>query len=343
MQYLKNLSYDELKTWLLEQGEKPFRADQIFYWLYQRAVDDFDKFTDLGLDLRRKLKSAFELSSLHIAKKLASALDTTEKYLLGLRDGNAVESVIMPYDNRCTICVSTQVGCSFHCTFCASGKRGLIRNLETAEILDQVSIGRQIGHPITHVVFMGMGEPLDNFDNLIKAIRILNHPKAFNIGARRITISTCGIPEGIKKLSLLDWQIELSISLHGPNSEIRNRLMPVNKKYPLAVLMKAVKEYIKKTDRQVTFEYTLIKDINSSDANALELAELLRELNCKVNLIPFNVSSVVGKAGIPASVKGAKVFQSILTRNGIKSTIRNSRGADISAACGQLSAQHKLL
>ncbi|MFH0887689.1 MAG: 23S rRNA (adenine(2503)-C(2))-methyltransferase RlmN [Planctomycetota bacterium] len=337
MHYIKELSFGELGAWLKKHGEQSYRARQIFYWLYQKTVSDFDDMTDIGISLRSKLKDGFRVSSLQLMRKLVSAIDNTQKYLLELTDKNTVESVVMPYESRCTICISTQVGCRFHCVFCASGKRGLIRDLSPAEIVEQVIVGKQQGNPITHIVFMGMGEPLDNTDNVIKAILILNDPNAFNIGARRITISTCGIPEGIDKLMSLNLQIELSVSLHGATDEVRNRLMPINKKYPLPILIKKIKEYINKTNRQVTFEYTLIDGINSSDKDALALAKLIRGIDCKVNLIPFNTSTVMKTSGNPVSLTNVKKFQSVLERKNIKITIRHSRGADIQAACGQLS------
>lgn len=337
MHYIKELSFKELGEWLKKHGEQSYRARQIFYWLYQKAVSDFNDMTDLGISLRSKLKAGFKVSSLRLIRKLVSAIDNTQKYLLELNDGHTIESVVMPYERRCTICISTQVGCRFHCVFCASGKRGLIRNLSPAEIVEQVIVGKQQGNQITHIVFMGMGEPLDNPDNVIKAILILNDSNAFNIGARRITISTCGIPEGIEKLISLNLQIELSVSLHGATDEVRNRLMPINKKYPLPILIKKIKEYINRTNRQVTFEYTLINGINSTDKDALALAKLIRGIDCKVNLIPFNTSTVMKTSGNPVSLTNVKKFQSVLERKNIKTTIRHSRGVDIQAACGQLS------
>ncbi|MFH1230773.1 MAG: 23S rRNA (adenine(2503)-C(2))-methyltransferase RlmN [Planctomycetota bacterium] len=337
MHYIKDLSFEELGIWLDKHGEYSYRARQIFYWLYQKAVSDFGDMTDLGISLRNKLQDRFDISSLQLIRKLVSAIDNTQKYLLKLNDKNTIESVVMPYERRCTICISTQVGCRFHCVFCASGKRGLVRNLSPAEIVEQVIVGKQQGNQITNIVFMGMGEPLDNLDNVMKAILLFNDPNAFNIGARRITISTCGIPEGIEKLISLNLQIELSVSLHGAIDEVRNRLMPINKKYPLPILIKKIKEYINKTNRQVTFEYTLINGINSSDKDALALAKLIRGIDCKVNLIPFNTSTVMKTVGNPVSLTNAKKFQFVLERKSIKTTIRHSRGSDIQAACGQLS------
>jgi 23S rRNA (adenine2503-C2)-methyltransferase len=351
MRNIKDLSFEELGNWFIEYQEKPYRTQQVFSWLYQEAISDFDEMTDLSIKLRKQLKDNFELDCLsHRDKRLVSDIDKTEKYLLRLKDGYSIETVVMPYQRRCTICLSSQVGCRFHCVFCASGKRGLMRNLSAGEILEQVVIAKREGHNVTHIVFMGMGEPLDNFDNVIRAIKIFNHPDAFCIGARRITISTSGIPEGIDKLISLNLQIELSVSLHSAIDEVRCRLMPINKKYPLSVLMQTLKEYIQKTNRQITFEYVLIDGVNSSAQDALLLAKLLQGVNCKVNLIPFNVSNVVsrhpqsrlgGTVGQyqPVSFIQAKRFQDKLKASGVKTTIRHSRGADIQAACGQLTME----
>ena len=296
--------------------------------------------TNLSAPLRQKLTKQFEISPLRLVNKLGSFIDKTEKYLLELPDGQTIESVIMPYPRRCTICVSTQVGCRFHCVFCASGRNGLIRNLTQDEIIEQVVLGKREGHRITHIVFMGMGEPLDNLDNVIKAIGLFNSPDAFNIGARRMTISTCGIPAGIRRLMDLRLQIELSVSLHAASDELRSRLMPINKQYPLKTLMKELKEYINQTNRQVTFEYILIDKLNSSESDALLLSRLLRGMNCKVNLISFN-DTAADSGFNPPIASDIKRFQATLTAEGLKNTLRDSRGGDIQGACGQLSLSAK--
>jgi len=341
MRYIKDLSLDELNAWLKDNNEWRMRRQQIFHWLYSDCVRSFDGMTNLPAPLREKLAKHFEISPLRLSNKLVSFIDNTEKYLLELPDGRTVESVVMPYPRRCTICISTQVGCRFHCVFCASGKRGLIRNLSSGEIVEQVALGRQEGHKITHIVFMGMGEPLDNLDSVIKAIGVFNHPQAFNIGARRMTISTCGIPAGIKKLMSLHLQVELSVSLHAASDELRSRLMPINKQYPLKTLMKELKEYIGQTNRQVTFEYIMIDKLNSSDGDALLLARLLKGMNCKVNLIPFNTTSAARDFKPPIASE-IKRFQKTLAVEGVKNTLRDSRGADIQGACGQLSLSTKV-
>jgi len=336
MRCIKELSLTELKEWLKANDEPTYRAGQLFHWLYAAGVKDFDGMTNLSAPLRQKLTGQFLISPLKLSNKLVSFIDNTEKYLLELTDERTIESVVMPYPRRCTICISTQVGCRFHCVFCASGKKGLIRNLGQDEIIEQVVLGKQEGHKITHIVFMGMGEPLDNLDNVIKAIGVFNSPDAFNIGARRMTISTCGIPSGIRKLMDLHLQIELSVSLHAASDELRSRLMPINKQYPLKTLIKELKEYIERTNRQVTFEYILIDNLNASDQDALLLARLLKGMNCKVNLIPFNTTAAASTFKPPIA-SGIKRFQTRLTAEGLKNTLRDSRGADIQGACGQLS------
>lgn len=336
MRCIKDLSLEEIKAWLKENNEPTYRAGQIFQWLYGSAVRDFSQMSNLSALLREKLSKNFESSPLRLVNKLVSFIDNTEKYLLELKDGYTIESVVMPYPRRCTICISTQVGCRFHCVFCASGKRGLIRNLSSGEIAEQVVLGKQEGHKITHIVFMGMGEPLDNLDNVINAIRVFNNPNAFNIGARRVTISTCGIPAGIRKLMDLHLQVELSVSLHAPTDELRSRLMPINKQYPLKALIKELKEYIGRTNRQVTFEYIMIDKLNSLDKDAVLLGRLLKGMECKVNLIPFNATTAA-KEFKPPIASGIKRFQATLAADGVKNTLRDSRGADIQGACGQLS------
>jgi 23S rRNA (adenine2503-C2)-methyltransferase len=336
MRCIKELSLPELKSWLIDTRAPGYRAKQIFHWLYRAGVRSFEEMSDLPGPLRKSLAGRFSLSPLVLTEKLVSAADRSEKYLLTLKDGHTIESVVMPYPRRCTICVSTQAGCRFHCVFCASGKKGLKRGLSAGEIIEQVLLAKQEGHPITHIVFMGMGEPLDNPDSLFKAIEMFNHSNAFNIGARRMTISTCGIPDGIKRLIDLHLQVELSVSLHAAGDELRSRLMPVNRQYPLKTLIKELQEYIKRTNRQVTFEYIMIDKLNSSDKDALLLAKLLRSMNCKVNLIPFNAAA----PGLDFKPPGAPViarFRKTLADNGVKNTIRDSRGADIRGACGQLS------
>jgi 23S rRNA (adenine2503-C2)-methyltransferase len=331
---IKELTLEELKSTLKDWGKAPFHAKQIFFWIYHKGVSDFNQMSDLPLDLRRQLKEKFYLSSLRLIKSVESR-DGTEKLLFELQDKNLIEAVIIPAKDRITGCVSTQVGCKFSCFFCASGLLGFKRNLTQGEIIEQVLyLKNKSKHRLTHLVFMGMGEPLDNYDFAIKAIRIINSPEGMHIGARRITISTCGITPGIKKLSGEGLQIELSVSLHAADDKTRTKIMPVNKKYPLKELMSACREYVKQTNRQVTFEYILIKGLNSDLQSAANLSKILKGWNCKVNLIPSNV---VKECRIePPNKMDILFFKDCLVKQGINVTLRKPRGEDIEAACGQL-------
>lgn len=333
---LKDLSFKELMTYLENSGEKSYRAKQIFVWLYQKGASDFEEMSSLPASLRDILRSKFRISSYNIIKRQVSKLDGTRKYLFRLEDGETVEAVLIPTKSRKTVCLSSQVGCAFGCKFCASGLAGIKRDLRCAEILDQVlGISKDLkGERITNVVMMGIGEPLANYENVIKATSILNSPFGFGIGARKITISTAGYIPGIKRLIDEKMQIELSVSLHGATDEVRLRLMPINKRFPISRLMEACRNYVKAKNRVITFEYVLIKDVNSSREDAIALSKLLRGLSCKVNLIPFNPVSNFNF--FPPYEKEVKEFQKILKSAGINSTIRSQRGADIEAACGQL-------
>lgn len=333
---IKNLSKDELRKALAEIGEEPYRAAQIFRWLYKTGVKSFDEMTDLGKDLRKKLKDKFHRTRLTLLDSKQSLIDGTTKYLFKLEDSNTIEAVFLPEGGRVTLCLSSQVGCKFKCAFCASAPFGFIRNLKASEILDEVLFIKS-QHPesaITNVVFMGIGEPLDNYDNVMKAVRVLNDPDAFGIGARKITISTCGIIPGIERLSNENLQIELSVSLHSADDKVRSELLPINTKYPLSELIAACKAYIKKTNRLVTFEYVLIKDKNVSGEDAAKLARLLRGMMCKINTISYNQIRAKGyEAPGPEDVKH---FLSILKKRGYSVTHRKSKGEDIDAGCGQL-------
>jgi 23S rRNA (adenine2503-C2)-methyltransferase len=333
---IKSLSWLELEELLIELGEKVFRARQIFRWLYKAGVVSFDEMTDIPESLRHKLKERCRLSRIALLDQKRSRTDGTTKYLLKLEDAGAVETVFLPDARRNTICMSSQVGCKFSCSFCASAPFGFKRNLTTAEILDEVLfVKRENPHsPITNLVLMGIGEPFDNYDNVMKAIRILNDPDAFNIGARKITVSTCGIIPGIKKLEKEGLQIELSVSLHSADDAIRSKLVPINKRYPLKDLIAACKEYTKATNRIITFEYILIKGINSSREDAVKLAALLKGLHCKVNTISCNLISAKDYKGPDA--EEIKTFLNVLKVKGITAMHRKSRGEDIDAGCGQL-------
>lgn len=333
---VKDFSLRELGVELTKLGERPYRAKQIFVRLYQNGAKDFNEMSDLPTSLRQTLRNKFRISTYNIIKRQISKLDGTRKYLFGLEDGETIEAVLIPTEKRNTVCLSSQVGCTFGCKFCASGLAGIKRDLRSSEILDQVLgiSGDLKGNRINNIVMMGMGEPLVNYDNVMKAISILNSPFGFGIGARKITISTAGYIPGIRRFMAEKAQIELSVSLHSATDEVRSRLMPINKKYPLVELMKVCRDYVKEKGRIITFEYVLMKDVNASREDAVTLSKLLNGLPCKVNLISFNPVSYFDF--LPPSNKDIKEFQKILENSGINSTIRTQRGADIDAACGQL-------
>jgi len=335
MQDIKGLNLTELEELLRSWRSNSYHAKQIFSWIYQKGARDFDQMSDLPLDLRKRLKENFYLFGFNLTKLLSSR-DGTEKFLFTLKDKNFIEAVSIPTEGRITGCISTQVGCKFSCYFCASGLLGFKRDLSCGEILEEVLYlkDNSKNKKITHLVFMGTGEPLDNYDHVLAAIRIINSPYAFNIGARRITISTCGIIPAIKKLSRERLQIELSISLHAADDKTRSQLLPINKKYPLPGLMAACREYIKNTDRQITFEYVLIKNINSALPDARNLSKIIRGLNCKVNLIPCNTIEEF-KVEPPNKLE-ILLFKDYLLKAGVNVTLRRPRGQDIEAACGQL-------
>ncbi|MDD4908706.1 MAG: 23S rRNA (adenine(2503)-C(2))-methyltransferase RlmN [Candidatus Omnitrophica bacterium] len=332
---IKELDLKELEQLLEEWGEPRFHAGQVFSWIYQKGASSFDEMSNLSARLRKRLEESFFLSGLKQTKALKSS-DGTQKLLFTLADGNLVEAVIIPVDERVTGCVSTQVGCKFACCFCASGMLGFKRNLTAAEILDEVLYLKRgsVDNKLTHLVFMGTGEPFDNYDNLLKAVRVINSPKGLNIGARRITISSSGIIPGIKRLADEGLQVELSISLHAPDDKTRSMLMPVNKKYPVKDLIQACREYAGRTNRQITFEYILLKNVNCSTQKARELAGLLKGLNCKVNLIIYN--PVKELRFEPPGKLEILFFKDALIKAGINCIIRKERGGDIDAACGQL-------
>ena len=336
-QHICNLSYEELLRYLKSIKEKPFRATQIFEWVYQKNVWLFDDMKNLSKDLRDTLDKDFVLKPHKIAKKEISE-DGTTKFLFELEDKEKVETVLIPTATRTTVCVSSQAGCKFGCRFCASGIGGWKRNLTVAEILGQIlhikEEAKKHKKPLSRIVFMGTGENLDSYPNLMKAIRIINSKEGFNIGARRITISTVGIIPKIKELAKENLQIELAISLHGYNDKSRNILMPVNKKYPFTDLIKACKDYIKITKRQITFEYILIKGVTCTDEAAKELAKHLKRMICKINLIPYNPVNEFSHQ--TPSRKEMYQFRDHLKEFGIHATIRTPRGQDVSAACGQL-------
>lgn len=333
-QDIKNFSLEELKQEMPRLKEPAYRAEQVFFWLYKKGVENFDAMVNLPKSLRDKLGETYYITTLKLAKHLKS-FDGTEKFAFELFDGNFIETVLIYAKGRKTICLSTQVGCKYGCFFCATGIKTFVRNLTVSEIINQILFLQfKFKHTITNYVFMGMGEPLDNYENLSKAILIMNHFRGLDIGARRITISTCGLIPGIEKLKNLKLQVNLSVSIHASNCRLRNELMPVNKKYPLEKLISACGDFIKKTGRMVTFEYILIKGKNDSFKNANELATLIKNLKAKVNLMPYSVVQCLPFRS--PSKRDVEGFCNRLLKYGIKTTIRESKGNDIQAACGQL-------
>jgi len=341
MQDIKELGLKGLEEKLLSWGKPKYHASQILAWIYQKGAYEFSSMSDLPAALRDTLKGEFYILGLGLAE-LQQSSDGTTKFLFELNDGNLIEAVNIPAAKRSTGCISSQAGCKFACEFCASGLKGFKRNLTCGEILDEVLYLKNNlkSTKLTHIVFMGTGEPLDNYENVLKAVRIINSADAFNIGARRITISTCGVIPGIKKLQDEDLQIELSISLHAADDKLRSRIMPVNQKYPLADLIKCCQEYIDRTNRQITFEYILVKGLNSDLPSAQKLAMLLKDLRlAKVNLIPANP---IPKSKItPPSVQEVSSFKDYLFKAGVNVTLRRERGQDIDAACGQLRLKYE--
>lgn len=336
---IKNYTLNELAKEFKNYGETKYRSTQVFHWLYKKDVEDFKNMSDLPIKFRDFLQGNFYISNVELVKFVKSK-DQTEKYLSKLEDQNLIESVLIFSGTRITECISSQVGCKYNCLFCESGKKGFIRNLSVSEILNQVIFVKKKKKSNPHnIVFMGIGEPLDNYDNVVKAIYILNSKDAFNIGARKITISTCGIIPAIKRLQEHDWQIELSVSLHAPENKLRSYLMPINNKYPLYDLIKVCKNYAEKTKRQVTFEYTLIKGVNDSLNYSDKLAKLIIGFNSKVNLITFN--PVPHSLLQPSDIIQVNNFKDNLIANRIHTTIRQSKGCDICASCGQLKSVYQ--
>ena len=331
---LKDFEYDELTEYLLSIGEKKFRAEQIFSWLH-RGVESYGEMTNLSKATREKLEKETYVSTLKIREKYVSKLDGTIKYLFELPDGNCIESVIMRYHHGITICISSQIGCRMGCGFCASTIGGLYRNLTAGEILNQVIFAQKdIGERISNIVIMGIGEPLDNYDNIIKFLHNVNHEKGLNIGYRHITLSTCGVVPRIYDLAEEDLPITLTISLHAPNDEIRDTIMPVNHKYKIPELMEACRSYYNKTQRRISFEYSLIHGVNDSMENAAELSRLINGMGAHVNLIPVN--KVEERNYEKGSKKDIEDFREKLVKMGVNATVRRELGSDISASCGQL-------
>ena len=334
MKNIKNYNLDELKQELINLGEKPFRAEQIFKWVFEENVTSFDEMTNISLELREKLKKEYTLCVFNIIKKQVAS-DGTIKYLFDVLDGNAIETVLMKYHHGYSICVSSQIGCKMGCKFCASTGIAFIRSLTSGEIVEQLlAVERDEKIKISNVVFMGIGEPLDNYENVVNAIRIINNQKGINIGARHISVSTSGLVPQIYKLAEENIQCTLSISLHATTDEQRSKMMPVNNLYNIEELLQACKDYIAKTNRRISFEYALAKENNDNLEDAKRLVKLLKGMNCHVNLIPIN--KIENGSFDKSSNENIMKFRDYLNNHGIVATIRRELGSDIDAACGQL-------
>lgn len=335
---LKSMTSEELSRFLAEMGEPKFRAKQVFCWLHQKGVLSFDEMSNLPVSLREKLRENCYITSFSIVRKLSSQLDGTVKYLFELPDGEYVETVLMRYEHGNSLCISSQVGCRMGCEFCASTKAGFIRHLTPSEILEQVyAVSRDTGEKISNIVLMGIGEPLDNFDNVMRFLELISHPEGLNLSHRHISLSTCGVVDRIYELADKNLQLTLSISLHATDDETRSSIMPINRRWNIEELLKACRHYTDRTHRRISYEYSLIKGVNDSKEQALRLAKLLKGTLCHVNLIPVNY---VEEAGFEKSSKEAVyAFQKTLNDKGINATVRRTLGADINAACGQLRRQ----
>jgi len=328
-----NYNITDLEEFFLNRGDKKFRATQIYEWLYMKRVESFNEMTNLKKDVIDLLEKEFSMFTLKIVD-IQSDVDV-KKFLFELEDGEHIEAVLMKHIYGNSLCISTQVGCNMGCRFCESGRRKKVRNLATHEMVEQILlIEKETGIRISHVVVMGIGEPFDNYDNLVKFIDIINYSKALAIGSRHITVSTCGVVPKIKEFWKLPYQVNLAISLHAPNNEIRDKIMPINKVYKIEELIDTLKEYIRITNRRVTFEYILLDGINDSEECANLLANLLRGMNCYVNLIPYNeTNNIAFFRSKPCNISR---FYDILKKNKINVTIRREYGGNIDAACGQL-------
>lgn len=334
-QDIKSLNQKDLEAVLVSLGEKPFRARQIYHWMHVRHASSFDEMTDISKSLKEKLNAGCKMPTLRQVTVQRSKLDGTMKYLFALPDGNMVESVRMKYKHGNSVCISSQSGCRMGCRFCASTLDGLARSLTPAEMLDQVyRIQEDIGERVSHVVVMGMGEPLDNYENLLKFLELLTDENGLNISQRNITVSTCGIIPNMRRLAREKLQITLAVSLHAATQEKRRELMPVANKYEIHELMEACREYFAHTGRRVTFEYSLVGGVNDGAKDAAQLAGLLKGMNCHVNLIPVN--PIREREYVQSGSKAVMAFKDMLEKHGITVTVRREMGRDIDGACGQL-------
>ena len=332
---LKSMTLEELTECVKELGEKPFRAKQLYQWMHEKLAASLDECTNLPKAFKEKLAENSTYTSLRTVKMLESGIDGTRKYLFGLDDGNVIESVLMKYHHGNSVCISSQVGCRMGCRFCASTLDGLTRNLRPSEMLDQIyRIQRSTGERVSNVVVMGSGEPMDNYDNLIRFIRLLSDENGLNISQRNITVSTCGIVPKILKLAEEGLSITLALSLHAPNDEKRRELMPIANKYDIHEVIDACRYYFDKTGRRVTFEYSLVGGVNDTDEDAENLSNLIQDINCHVNLIPVN--PIKERDYVESERSAVLNFQNKLTKRHINATVRREMGRDIDGACGQL-------
>ncbi|MBR5246644.1 MAG: 23S rRNA (adenine(2503)-C(2))-methyltransferase RlmN [Clostridia bacterium] len=337
---LRSLNYKEMQTEIINLGFPKFRVNQIFSWIHEKCVDSFDEMTNLSKDMRGKLSEHFYISKLTINTKLVSKVDETVKYLFVLSDGEYVESVVMKYKYGYSICISTQVGCKMGCKFCASAIGGFVRQLSVGEMLSEIYTAQNdLNIKINHLVLMGTGEPLDNYENVVKMLELISDENGQNMSMRHISLSTCGLVPKIYDLAKLKYGITLSVSLHAPNNNIRSKSMPINNTYDIDELLKACRYYSEHTGRRISFEYAMIKDVNDSDEYALELANRLKGMLCHVNLIPVN--NVKETDYVKSSVERQKKFIDILSSRGITATVRRTLGSDINASCGQLRASKR--
>ena len=338
---LRSMTPEELQKEMESIGEAKFRAKQIFRWLHVKYAENFEEMTDLSENLRNKLNDNYIIGGVKIVRKLVSKEDNTTKYLFELENNYIIESVFMQYSYGNTVCISTQAGCRMGCTFCASTLDGVEKSLTPAEMLAQIyAIEKDKGEKVSGVVLMGSGEPLDNYENVLKFIKLINCKDGKNMGQRHITLSTCGLIDKMYELADEQLQITLAVSLHAPNDEIRNRIMPISRAYPMEKLLEACRHYAEKTKRRITFEYALIKGVNDSAENARELASRLKGLLCHVNLIPVN--DVKERNYVRSTNESIKKFEEILVSRNIETTVRRKLGSDIDAACGQLRKRYKV-
>lgn len=334
MKDIKSMTLAELTQEMAAMGEPAFRAGQVYQWMH-RGARSFDEMTNLSKSLRERLAEAYSLTAPTVARKLVSAKDGTIKYLWRLADGNCVESVLMRYHHGNTVCISSEVGCPMGCAFCASTKGGLVRRLTPAEMLDQVLFTQiDSGLPVSNIVLMGIGEPLDNYDTVLRFLELVNSEKGMNIGMRHISLSTCGLADRIERLAEENLQLTLSVSLHAPDNAVRDTIMPVNRRYPIETLLAACRTYFEKTGRRISFEYAMIRDVNDSQEMAELLIRRLKGIAAHVNLIPLN--NIEESPLKPSRPETVLAFQKMLEAHGIPATVRRTLGSDINASCGQL-------